>query len=108
MTLPELRALIGDTATDTLCERLGGTTVYVSAIPATGSRLVLAIGRAAAVKICNAMSGEYLDIPSRLVRERDRRRAAVIYDLARGLSPPEVAVRHGLTVRHIRNIRESA
>lgn len=106
MTIDDLRAIIGDAATDTLCERLGGTRVYVPAIPTAGSRLVLAIGHGPVARLCDAMAGDSLHIPSRLSADRVRRRSAVRYDLARGLSPSEVATRHGLTVQHVRTLRQ--
>lgn len=107
MTLDDVRAIIGETATRTLCERLGGTSVYVPSYPSSGTILTLAIGHAAAARLCDAFAGEYLHLPSRLATESARRRAEVLYDLRRGLSSAEIARRHGLSARHVRNIRES-
>jgi hypothetical protein len=105
VALSRLVHLIGEASVAVLCERLGGTRVYVPACPSSASRLVLAIGHAPAARLCDAMPGTYLDVPSRLSLDRSRRRAAVRYDLARGLSPAEVAARHGLTTQHVRTLR---
>lgn len=102
-----IAALIGESAAAILCERLGGTSIYIPAYPSAGTRLVLAIGHAAAARICDAMAGEYLRLPSRLSLDRARRREAILYDLRRGLSPNEVAIRHGITDSHVRSIRSS-
>ena len=107
MTLDDLRAIIGESATRTLCDRLGGTSVYVPAYPTAGTILALAIGHAAAARLCDAYAGEYLNLPSRQAIDSARRRSEVLYDLRRGLSSAEVARRHGISARHVRNIRET-
>lgn len=104
-TIDTLTALIGATAAATLIERLGGTVIYIPAIPIAHSRLVLAIGHGPAARLCNALSGSVLRLPSRLSQERARRRAAILYDLRRGLTLCEVATRHGVTDKHVRALR---
>lgn len=102
-----LASLIGAAAYTTLCERLGGTCIYIPTVPASGSRLVLAIGHGPTAKLCDALAGEVLRLPSRLSQDRTRRREAIIYDLRRGLPPSEIAIRHGVTDSHVRAIRAS-
>lgn len=104
-TLDTLTDLIGAVAAVTLIERLGGTVVYIPAIPIAQSRLVLAIGHGPAARLCDVLSGSVLRLPSRLSQERARRRAAILYDLRRGLPPVEVATRHGVTDSHVRALR---
>jgi hypothetical protein len=103
--LDTLAELIGPAATAALAERLGGTMIYIPTIPAPGSRLVLAIGHGAAARLCDAMPGSVVRVPSRTSQERVKRRAAIAYDLRRGLSVGEVATRHGVTDKHVRALR---
>lgn len=103
--LAAIARLIGDEAARTLCERLGGTLVYIPVCPGAASPLVLAIGHTAAARLADALGGTALRVPSRLSIERQRRRAAILYDLRRGLPPGEVATRHGVTDSHVRAIR---
>ena len=105
MTYPEIADLLGETTAALLVERLGGTPVYVPACPSHGSPLVLALGHAAAARLCDACAGQTMELPSRSAAAARARRRQVVYDLARGLSAAEVARRHGLSVRHVRNIR---
>lgn len=101
----DLQGVIGATAVAQLYERLAGTTVYIPAIPSAASRLVLAIGHGPAARLCDALAGCVLCLPSRTSQERARRRDAVLYDLRRGLTVQEVATRHGITDRHVRTLR---
>lgn len=102
-----LAAMIGEADAATLIERLGGRYLYIPCVPSSGSPLVLAIGHAAAARLCNAAAGSYLCLPSRTAVERHKRHSAILFDLTLGLSPVEVARRHGLTERHIRSIRRT-
>lgn len=104
-TLDMLTELIGATNAAILIERLGGTVIYIPSAPVAKSRLVLAIGHDAATQLCRALSGTALRLPSRLSQERARRRAAILYDLSRGLAQCEVAARHGVSDRHVRAVR---
>lgn len=101
----EIIEIIGETAYELLCDRLGGTSLYVPRVPGAGSRLVLAIGHASALALCRASAGQTFYLPSRLSLARRRRREEVLYDLRRGLSTNEIAIRHGISTQHIRNIR---
>ena len=105
MTLDDLRAIIGEAATRTLCDRLGGTRVYIPVTPAAGSRLVLAIGHGPVARLCAAMPGEVLRLPSRTSQDRRARREAILYDLRRGQPIHEIANRHGVTDSHVWAIR---
>lgn len=97
--------VIGAAPASDLAERLSGTVVYIPAIPAPGSRLVLAIGHGAAARLCDAMPGAVVRVPSRTSQERAKRRAAIAYDLRRGLSVGEIASRHGVSDKHVRALR---
>jgi DNA-binding NarL/FixJ family response regulator len=105
MTYSDLVDLLGEATAALLVERLGGAPVYVPACPSHGSPLVLALGHAAAARLCDACAGQTLELPSRHAAAARARRRQVLYDLARGLSAVEVARRHGLSVRHVRNLR---
>jgi hypothetical protein len=98
-------ALIGEANAMTLTERLGGAPVYVPEVPLSGSPLVLAVGHGPAARLCDAFAGQRLHLPSRSVVECARRRAAILYDLRRGLATVEIARRYGLTARQIQRIR---
>lgn len=100
-------AIIGEHAALILCERLGGVQVYVPQCPSSGSPLVLAIGHGPAARLCDAMAGQYLYLPSRQVTTRARRQQDVIYDLRRGMSVREIAMKHGITTRWVRVIRNA-
>lgn len=103
--IQRLTSIIGVAATTMLCERLGGISIYIPVAPVDSSRLVLAIGHGPAARLCDALAGEVLRLPSRLSQDRVRRREAIRYDLRRGLPPGEVAIRHGVTDSHVRAIR---
>lgn len=103
--MDEIIEIIGEVAFELLCERLGGTLLYIPKDPVPNSRLTLAIGHAAATKLCRSLAGQTLYLPSRLSLARRRRREEVLYDLRRGLSTSEIAIRHGISAQHIRNIR---
>jgi Mor family transcriptional regulator len=105
MNYADLTHLLGEAAAALLVERLGGIPVYVPACPSSGSPLVLALGHAAAARLCDVCAGQTLELPSRAAAAARARRSQILYDLARGLPASEVARRHGLSVRHIRNIR---
>lgn len=110
MTTPSMKALsaiIGEHTATMLCDRLGGCDLYIPLVPIKDSPLVLAIGHAAAARICDRYSGQHLCIPSRQSVQSARRRADIVFDLRRGQSPREIAWRHGLTARQVRNIRRS-
>ena len=104
-TMEEIIEIIGETAAELLCDRLGGTSLYIPKVPGAGSRLVLAIGHASALALCQASAGQTFYLPSRLSLARRRLRSAVLYDLKRGLSTNEIAIRNGISTQHIRNIR---
>ena len=99
--LLRLTALIGAEAAQLLCDRLGGRSVYIPAIPSPSSRLVLAIGHAASAKLSTAMPGARLLVPSANAVRRDRIKAAVQWDRSRGLPASEIASRHGVTTRYV-------
>lgn len=103
--MDEITAIIGEAAYELLCERLGGTLLYIPRSPVSNARLTLAIGHAAATKLCRSLAGQTLYLPSRLSLASRRRREEVLYDLRRGLSTSEIAIRHGISAQHIRNIR---
>ena len=105
MTLDDLRAIIGESAAEILCDRLGGTRVYIPCVPTAGSRLVLAIGHGPVARLCDAMPGEVLRLPSRTSQDRRARREAILYDLRRGQPIHEIANRHGVTDSHVWAIR---
>lgn len=101
MTIEDLCTIIGVQAAETLCERLGGTRVYIPVAPVAGSRLVLAIGHGPVARLCDAMPGEVMRLPSRLSQDRRARREAILYDLRRGQPVNEIASRHGVTDSHV-------
>jgi len=98
--LTRLAPLIGAEAAQLLCDRLGGMSIYIPAVPSPGSRLVLAIGHAAAARLSDVMPGTRLLIPSPNALKRARLKGAVRWDGDRGLNPSEIASRHGITTRY--------
>jgi hypothetical protein len=102
-SMGRLLAALGVEDTRQLCERLGGTCIYIPIVP--NKALLLAVGRQAAARLCDAMAGEYLRLPSRLAQERRRRREAIRYDLRRGLPVAETAIRNGVSDRYVRALR---
>jgi hypothetical protein len=100
-----LAQCVGEAAARELCERLGGTSVYVGVSPRSDSRLTLAIGHEAAHRLASTYGGESILIPSREALRTHDRRAAVLQALATGQTPADIAVTHGLTERHVRRIR---
>lgn len=105
MNYSDIASVIGADAAALLAERLGGIPIYVPAFPTGGSPLVLAIGHAAAARLCDTCAGQTLLPPSRHASAARARRRQVLYDLARGISAAEVARSHGVSVRHVQNLR---
>lgn len=105
MNYSEIAAVIGADAAALLIERLGGIPIYIPAYPSSGSPLVLAIGHAAAARLCDAYAGQTFDLPSRSAIAAKTRRRHILYDLARGIPVAEIALRHGLTASHVYAIR---
>lgn len=106
-SLSAVESILDPNTARLLYERLGGTRVYIPAIPAPTSRLVLAIGHAPAARLCNQLAGESVCLPSRLSASRSDRKRAIQWDLARGLSASECALRHGVTTRCVQKIARS-
>lgn len=101
MTAGDLVDLLGAETAALLIERLGGLPLYIPVCPVSGSPLVLAVGHAAAARLCDACAKETILLPSRHAAATRARQRQIRYDLARGLPVPEVARRHGLSVRHV-------
>lgn len=102
--LARLTRIIGAEPARLLCERLGGMVIYIPAVPSPSSRMVLAIGHAPSARLADAMPGEKLLVPSSTALRSHRLKAAVRWDGERGLTPSEIATRHGITTRHVQRL----
>ncbi len=97
--------IIGIESTEMMCARLGGSSIYIPQIPNPNSRFVLAIGHANAAKLCNVFACKILHLPSRNSITRLARKNEIINDIKKGISVPEIAVKNGITVQHVRLIK---
>jgi len=102
----DIESIIGEDLAKKLYERIGGTSIYIPGTPAKSSQLVLAIGRPAVVKLCNALPAQYFYLKSKESERTTKRLDLIKFDLSRGISVRECALRHGLSEQYIRKIRK--
>jgi hypothetical protein len=91
-----------------LSQRLGGATVAIPFYAKEKSRLCRIMGAAALEALCRAMRGEQLEVPIAHRLRTFLLWREVVALVARGSSTGTVAVRFGLTRRHIFRILAQA
>jgi hypothetical protein len=99
----ELRQTIGDDATRILIERHGGGILYVPKTP-YGHPLADLLGEDAARALCERFGGLRLVLPLSRQLAREFRDQAIRADRAAGMSVPQLARRHRLSIRQTYNV----
>lgn len=78
--------------------------IYVPARINPNCRLARMIGTANTAKLMQHYAGRNLYLPKMAAVERSKRNAEIHCLAAEGIPQPEIALRHGLTVRMVRRI----
>lgn len=97
--------LLGRRTAQALC-RVGGQ-VYVPSRHNPNCRLARMIGTGNTAKLMQFYAGRHLDLPKLAAVDRAKRNAEIHRMAAEGVPRPEIALRHGLTVRMVRRILSS-
>jgi len=99
-TFSEIAEVIGEAAARTLCEHLGGTTLYVPAQIGTHHPVTAAIGAKAAKIFADHFRGSHLQLPKAFLR-RQR-----VMELKRTteMTVKEIALATDYTERHVYDI----
>ncbi len=95
----QVAAVIGSGDAAKLCDRLGGTCIYVPASVGTNHPITLAIGAAAAKLLCEHFTGEQLQLPKAWHRKRRVLELAAQQDPK--LTLAEIALATDYSQRHV-------
>jgi Mor family transcriptional regulator len=103
--LQEIAGLIGLQKTLALVRSYGGIRLYVPKRFDPDHPLVKIIGHEATVKLMEAYgSQEHFDLPKGEIAVKAARDKQIRAERANGATHARLAIKHGLTERHIRNI----
>lgn len=104
--IPYLISLIGQPGLEALAEAFGGLEILVPSTQKTKSfkRLAALIGTDEANRLAYAFGGDRLYIPKLEDFRLEQRNAAIQADYRDGLTEREMAIKHGISMRWIRNI----
>ncbi|MBU2712153.1 MULTISPECIES: Mor transcription activator family protein [Zooshikella] len=106
LTLQELVDCIGIKQTFILTLKYGGRPLYIAKNP-DRSVLQSFLDEYAVNALSERFSGTTLEIPKKDHFFRQLRNQAIVSDTEKGASRRELAVKYGLCLRHIGNIRKS-
>jgi len=98
----ELVELLGKRTALALC-RAGGL-IYVPTRTTSRARLVRMIGPAATAKLQARWAGRQIHLPRLVALDRHARDAEIRRLSAEGVPKADIALRHGISVRHVRNV----
>jgi hypothetical protein len=104
--LAQIASLIGSEATETLVREFGGGYLYIPS-PARlrpGHRIAVAIGEAAAIRLCEYHGGLQINLPNGAPARIARRNAEIRRRAAEGLSARRLAREYSVSTRHIERI----
>jgi hypothetical protein len=97
----EVAAVIGSGPTAKLCDRFGGTSLYVPRVAANNHEITLVIGAELAKAFCDRFAGENLLLPKAFHRKQ-----RVVELLKEGkLSIKAIALATDYSERHVHNIK---
>jgi len=103
----EVAAVIGEDAFTNLCAAFGGIGLYIAQTDACLSRLSAVIGEEAAQKLINAFHKQKIEFPKGQRGKIKLRNQSIGKDYAAKMPMRELALKYGLTERHIRNVLDS-
>ena len=105
----ELARIVGELRAVRLCRHFGGRRLYVPMAGNMGPQhpIALCVGLDAASELAAELGGDFLDIPKLSLHEARSRHREVLRDLNR-MSRQAAALKHGLSVRQVRNIIRSS
>ena len=96
VSLPALRAIIGNDMAATLCSNLGGVPIYVPFEAHAGHELAKVVGVPAMAALCRQYRGEYITVPNGGVQKEQ-----ILGMLAQGMRKREIALACGVTERYV-------
>lgn len=102
----ELAKLLGRRTALALC-RAGGL-IYVPVRLNPRTRLVQMIGPQGTAKLQERYAGQHLKLPRLAALDRAARDAEIRRLAAEGMTKPEIALRHSMSVRQVRNVLNRA
>lgn len=106
--IQEIQQLLGEAATAKLVEKYGGgMAVYIPLKVNPNHPLAELLGLEAAQFLGDEFGGLSIEIPRNVALEREQRNRLIAADWAAGMRQGEIALKHKLTVRHIRNILDT-
>lgn len=96
VSMPSLRAAIGNDLAVALCENLGGVPIYVPFEAHAGHDLARVVGLPAMRALCRLYKGEYITVPNGGVQKEQ-----ILAMLARGKKKRDIARACGVTERYV-------
>lgn len=99
-TFSEIAEVIGDAAARTLCEKLGGTTIYVPAMIGPNHPLGVALGMKSAKIFADHFKGAHLQLP----KAHLRRQRVIELKRTTDMTIREIALATDYTERHVYDI----
>lgn len=96
VSMPTLRAIVGNDMAVTLCNNLGGVPIYVPFEAHSGHELARTIGLPAMTALCQRYKGEYITVPNGGVQKEQ-----ILDMLAKGVKKREIALSCGVTERYV-------
>lgn len=96
VSMPALRAIIGNDMAATLCSNLGGVPIYVPFEAHAGHELARIVGLPAMTALCIQYKGEYITVPSGGVQKEQ-----ILDMLAKGMKKRDIALSCGVTERYV-------
>lgn len=103
--LEDISAEIGYTATTTLIDYLGGTSLYVPQEATAGHVIAKLIGLSAAKRLTLAYGNEVLNLPFDYRRERNQRNRLIGALIAKGTNHAEIARIAGISTKQVGHVR---
>ena len=103
--LEDISAEIGYTATTTLIDWLGGTSMYVPQVATDDHFVCKIIGMPAFRILVKSYGNEIINLPVDFRRERTQRNRLIGALLVRGTSPDEIARLSGVGLKQIGHVR---
>ena len=105
--IEDVSALIGPEAVRQIVRQWGGTNIYVRKEVAKDDPVTLTIGIEKASLLSRTYGGETIELPARPTHLSERN-CALLGDIDNGQTIKDVALKYGLTIRQIFNIRRAS
>ena len=104
-SLEEVCDAIGYRATRVIAAWFAGRRFYVPLNSRQDHPLVQLLGLESFLELVEAYGGDWIEVPTSLEDQTFRRNREIAEQLAFGMTPGEIAERHGLTRRRVEQIR---